>query len=82
MLPERVVTVVRVLPFEFVVRVILPLEVLVRVEILVLPFLPVRIVVRVAIIVPCQLTGLVWAILRQHAAAAKQPLRSQRRRPL
>jgi hypothetical protein len=51
-LPERVVTVVRVLPLEFVVRVMLPLAVLVRLEMLVLPLLPVRIVVRVAIVVP------------------------------
>ncbi|AIF47324.1 hypothetical protein HY57_08590 [Dyella japonica A8] len=60
----------------------LPLEVLVRVEILVLPFLPVRIVVRVAIIVPCRMTGMVEVIVRQRAAAAKQPLCLNRPRPL
>lgn len=51
-LPERVVTVVRVLPFEFVVRVMLPVEVLVRLVMLVLPLLPVRIVVFVTMVVP------------------------------
>lgn len=67
MLPERVVTVVRVLPLGLVVLVMLVLPVLVRVETLVFPFLPVRIVVRVAIIVPCLLTGSVEAILRHGA---------------
>lgn len=51
-LPERVVTVVRVLPLEFVVRVMLPVEVLVRLVMLVLPVLPVRIVVFVTMLVP------------------------------
>lgn len=64
----RVVTVVRVLPLEFVVRVMLVLPLLIRVETLVFPLLPVRIVVRVAIIVPCLSTGLVEAILRHGAA--------------
>lgn len=64
-LPERVVTVVRVLPLEFVVRVMLPVEVLVRLEMLVLPLLPVRIVVRVAIVVPLFLARMGKTMVRR-----------------
>lgn len=51
-LPDRVVTVVRTFPLAFRVRVMVPLDVLVRVVTLLLPFLPVLMVIFVAMSSP------------------------------